>query len=49
MVYDASPNFQAFLFQAELTRMQAARLKRIAEEFDLLVKSAAVFFGECIV
>jgi hypothetical protein len=43
MVCEVSPNFQSFLFQTELARMQAARLKRIAEEFDLLVKSEAVF------
>jgi hypothetical protein len=34
-------NFQNFLFQAELAGMQMARLKRIAKDFDLFVKSAA--------
>jgi hypothetical protein len=48
MVCEVSPNFQSFLFQAKLARMQTARLERIAKEFDLLVKSAAVFLGECI-
>jgi hypothetical protein len=37
-------NFQNFLFQAELAGMQMARFKRIAKEFDLFVKSAAVNF-----
>jgi hypothetical protein len=39
-----SPNFQNFLFQAELAGMQMARLKRIAKDFDSFVKSAAVNF-----
>ena len=39
-----SRNFQNFLFQAELAGMQMARLKRIAKDFDLFVKSAAINF-----
>ena len=38
-----SPMYQSFLFQAELARMQAARLKRVASELEALVKSAAIF------
>ena len=37
-----SPKFQSFLFQAELARVQNARLKRIARDFDLLVQGAAI-------
>jgi len=39
-----SRNFQNFLFQVELAGMQMARFKRIAKDFDLLVKSAAISF-----
>jgi hypothetical protein len=39
-----SRNFQNFLFQAELAGMQMARLKRIAKDLDLFVKSAAINF-----
>ena len=34
--------FQSFLFQAELARVQNARLKRIARDFDLFVQGAAM-------
>jgi hypothetical protein len=37
-------NFQNFLFQAELAGMHMARFKRIAKDFDLFVKSAAINF-----
>lgn len=39
-----SRNFQNFLFQAELAGMQMAQFKRIAKDFDLFVKSAAINF-----
>jgi hypothetical protein len=39
-----SRNFQYFLFQAELAGMQMAQFKRIAKDFDLFVKSAAINF-----
>jgi hypothetical protein len=39
-----SRNFQIFFFRAELAGMQMARLKRIAKDFDSVVKSAAINF-----
>ena len=38
-----SPEFQTFLFHAELAHMQVARLNRVARDFQLLVQSAALF------
>lgn len=45
MQHRPSPNFQSFLFHAELARIQVTRFKRVARDFDLLVKSAALNFA----
>ncbi len=40
---DLSTNLKLVRFQAELAWMQAVHLARVAKEFDLYVRSAALF------